>query len=75
MEFLVEGLGYLGMALVLISMMRTKVEMLRYFNLCGSVISMIYGFCTGTMPTALLNLGLTVINIIQIARLWKQKKA
>ena len=73
MGILIEVFGYIGMALVLVSMMMTKVERLRSFNLAGSVVCMIYGICTATWPTALLNLGLTVINIVQIIRLKKSK--
>ena len=68
-----ELFGYLGTALVLISMMMTSVVKLRIFNLAGSVISMIYALCTGTWPVVLLNFGLAGIQIGQLLRLRRTK--
>lgn len=68
-----ELFGYLGTALVLISMMMTSVVKLRIFNLAGSVISMIYALCTGTWPVVLLNFGLAGIQVTQLIRLRKVK--
>lgn len=72
MNIWLEMFGYVGMALVLLSMLMTNVEKLRWFNLAGAVVCMAYGALTNTWPTALLNLGLTVINIFQIIRLKNQ---
>lgn len=74
MEVLLELIGYAGMALVLISMMMTSVKWLRLLNLSGAMACMIYGFATRTYPTALLNLGLFVIQIVQLWRLNRVKK-
>ena len=68
-----ELFGYLGTALVLISMMMTSVVKLRIFNLAGSVISMIYALCTGTWPVVLLNFGLAAIQVGQLLRLHRTK--
>ncbi len=69
MNIYLEIFGYLGMALVLLSMMMTNTKKLRMINLAGSIVCMIYGFWTWTLPTALLNLGLTVINVVQLFRM------
>ena len=74
MNIWLEIFGYIGTALVLLSMMMTSVEKLRWFNLTGSVVSMIYGALCCTWPTAILNLGLAIINIVQIIRLHRLKK-
>lgn len=74
MNFWLEAFGYLGMALVLVSMLMTKVEYLRLINLGGAIVCMIYGAFTATWPTALLNFGLAIINIVQLIRLKKQPK-
>lgn len=73
MGIFIEVMGYVGMALVLLSMAMTKVERLRWLNLSGSVFCIIYGVCTATWPTALLNIGLAAINIVQLIRLKKSK--
>ncbi len=69
-----EIFGYIGTALVLISMMMTKLSMLRIFNICGSVISAIYSYLCGAMPVVLLNVGLIIINVSQLVRELKRKK-
>ena len=73
MNIYLEIFGYLGMALVLVSMMMTNTKKLRTINLAGAVVCMIYGALTHTWPTALLNLGLGIIQIIQLIRLKKKK--
>ena len=69
MNVYLEIFGYIGMALVLISMMMTSVKRLRIVNMSGAVICAIYGIMTNTWPTALLNLGLLIIQVVQLYRL------
>ena len=69
-----EIFGYFGTALVLTSMMMTKLSLLRIFNVCGSVISATYAFLSGAMPVVFLNLGLIIINAVQLLREKKRKK-
>lgn len=69
MNVYLEIFGYIGMALVLISMMMTSVKWLRIVNMSGAVICAIYGIMTNTWPTALLNLGLLIIQVVQLHRL------
>jgi hypothetical protein len=71
---LLEVFGYIGSGLILLSMMMTSVEKLRWFNISGSVISMIYGAIMGTWPVVFLNIGTISINVVQIIRLHRQKK-
>ena len=56
MNVYLEIFGYIGMALVLVSMMMTSVKWLRILNMSGAVICAIYGILTNTWPTALLNM-------------------
>ena len=74
MPILLEVFGYIGSGLILLSMMMTSVEKLRWFNISGSVISMIYGAIMGTWPVVFLNIGTISINVVQIIRLHRQKK-
>ena len=69
MDIFLEIFGYIGSALILLSMMMTSVEKLRGFNISGSVISMIYGALTGAWPVVFLNVGTITINVVQIIRL------
>ena len=70
----IELFGYLGMALVLISMMMTSVKWLRILNMSGAIICAIYGILTKTWPTALLNLGLLAIQALQLFRLYRKER-
>ena len=71
MNVYLEIFGYMGMALVLVSMMMTSVKWLRIINMSGAVICAIYGILTNTWPTALLNIGLLIIQMVQLIRLRK----
>ena len=73
MNIFLEIFGYIGSGLILLSMMMTSVEKLRWFNISGSVISMIYGAVMGTWPVVFLNVGTISINVVQIIRLRRQK--
>lgn len=73
MNIYLEVFGYIGSALILISMMMTSVEKLRWLNISGSVISVIYGAVCGTCPVVFLNLGIIIINLVQIVRLHRKK--
>ena len=74
LDIFLEIFGYIGSGLILLSMMMTSVEKLRWFNISGSVISMIYGAIMGTWPVVFLNVGTLSINIVQIIRLHCQKE-
>ena len=74
MNLYLELFGYLGTALVLLSMMMTSLERLRWLNLAGSVVSMIYAFACATWPVFVLNLCLSGINIVQLIRLGRKKE-
>ena len=74
MNIYLEIFGYIGTALVLLSMMMTSVRRLRLLNMAGSVISLIYALSVNALPVAVLNLGLTVINLVQLIRLRREEK-
>ena len=74
MNIYLEIFGYIGTALVLLSMMMTSVTKLRLINMAGSLISMIYAILCGAWPVVLLNFGLIVINMTQLIRLRRNNK-
>lgn len=73
MNIYLEVFGYIGSALILLSMMMTSVEKLRWFNIAGSLISLIYGAFCGTWPVVFLNFGIIIINLVQLVRLKRKK--
>ncbi len=72
-EIMLEIFGYMGTALVVLSMLMTSVVRLRVLNICGSVISLIYAFLGGAFPIVALNGSLIVINAWQLLRMRKNK--
>lgn len=65
----IELFGYLGSALVVVSMLMSSVIRLRVINTIGSVIFAIYALIIHSYPTALMNFFLVGINIYQLIRL------
>ena len=74
MNVYLEIFGYVGMVLVLVSMMMTSLKWLRILNMSGAIICATYGILTNTWPTALLNIGLLIIQMVQLYRLHRQEK-
>ena len=74
MNILFEIIGYGGTALVLLSMLMTSMTKLRFYNLLGSVLSMVYAYSCAAWPVFLLNLCLTAVNSVQLYRLRTQKE-
>ena len=74
MATIIELIGYLGSALVLISMLMTSVVKLRVINLVGSVIFAGYALMIKSYPTAVMNFCLACINIYHLWRLLKEQK-
>lgn len=69
-----EIVGYIGSALVVISMLMTSVVKLRIVNMIGSVVSGTYAFIIGSFPLALMNVCLIIINIFNLVKLLKTKQ-
>ena len=63
-KMIIELIGYLGSALVVVSMLMTSVVRLRIVNTVGSVIFMCYALVIGSYPTALMNLCLVAIGYL-----------
>lgn len=66
---LIEIFGYIGSALVVISMLMSSVIKLRVINVIGSVISGIYALIIGSLPLGLMNFCLIAINLFNLHRL------
>ena len=65
---IIEIVGYVGSALVLISFLMSSVVKLRIVNLIGSLIFAVYALIIKSYPTAVMNLCLVGINLYF---LWK----
>lgn len=71
---IIEAIGYIGSALVLVSMLMTSVVKLRTINCIGSLIFTGYAMAIHSYPTAAMNFSLALINIYNLIRLFKGKK-
>jgi len=68
-----EWLGYLASFVVLISLLMSSVIKLRWINMIGCIIFSIYGFLIGALPVAIMNLGISVINIYYLVKIYSSK--
>ncbi len=71
---LIELYGYLGSALVVISMLMSSVVKLRVINAVGSLVSGSYALIIGSFPLALMNGCLLIINLYNLRKLLVTEK-
>ena len=63
-----EIFGYIGTAVVILSMMMHSMTKLRALNITGSVITLIYALICKTYPVALLNAVLVGVNLYHLIK-------
>ena len=68
-RFLIELVGYLGSALVVVSMLMTSIKKLRIINMTGSIIFTVYALIIHSYPTAFMNFCLVIINVYNLYRI------
>ena len=69
-----EWLGYLASTIVLISLLMSSIIKLRWINLLGSSIFSLYGFLIGALPVGFMNLGIAIINIYYLIKIYRSKE-
>lgn len=74
MNLYLEIFGYIGTALVILSMTMTSLVKLRIINMCGSIISLVYSVCVSAWPVVVLNACLICINLVQTVRQLKKRQ-
>lgn len=68
-SIIIEMIGYLGSALVLVSFLMASVVKLRVINSVGGLIFAVYALLIHSYPTALMNFCLVGINLYYLAHL------
>ena len=68
-SMIIEAVGYLGSALVLVSFLMVSVRRLRIVNSIGSIIFTVYAFIIHSYPTAIMNLCLVGINVYYLIKM------
>lgn len=71
---IIELVGYIGSALVLVSFLMSSVVRLRVINTIGAIIYVIYAMIIHSYPTALMNAVLVGINIYYLVQLKKDDR-
>ena len=66
-----ELIGHIGTVVILASLMLTDMLWLRWVNLVGALISILYGRLINQKPLWLLNSGVAMIDIYQLLLLYK----
>ena len=69
-----EWLGYAASFIILISIVMNSIVKLRWINLLGSFIFVFYGLMINAMPVVFMNLGITVINIYYLVKIYNTKE-
>ncbi len=69
-----EWLGYLASFIVLVSLLMSSIIKLRWINLIGSGIFALYGFLIGALPVAFMNIGIGIINIYYLIKIYGSKE-
>ena len=72
---IIELIGYIGSALVVVSMLMTSVKKLRIVNCVGCVIFAAYALIIRSYPTAVMNIALVGINVYNLYKLAKIAKS
>lgn len=62
-------LGWAGSALLVLSLLQTRIERLRWLNLLACVALVVYNFWLGSWPMVAMNAALVVINFVNLLRL------
>lgn len=73
-EFMLELYGYIGSALVVISLLMASVVKLRVFNTLGCIVSGSYALIIGSMPLCLMNGALILINAYYLTKMFRTKQ-
>ncbi len=68
-----EIIGYAGSALVLVSLLMTSIVKLRVINAIGCVVFSTYAFVIHSIPTALMNVALFVIDVFFLIKILSDK--
>ena len=73
MNVYLEYLGYVASLIVLVSLLMSSLKKLRWINLIGALLFGAYGFLIGSIPTGLMNLGIVIIDIYYLVKMYQTK--
>lgn len=71
---ILELFGYAGSFVVLISLTMSSIVRLRWINLLGATMFTIYATMINAYPAIFMNLGIMIIDIYYLLKLYKTKR-
>lgn len=71
---MLDWIGYIASLIVLISLLMSSIKKLRWINLVGAALFGAYGFMIGSLPTGLMNVGIALIDIFYLVRMYKSRE-
>ncbi|QIK84600.1 hypothetical protein [Sanguibacter sp. HDW7] len=72
---MLDAIGWIGSAILVLSLVQTRILRLRILNLTGCLIHTGFNLAIGVWPMVGLNVVLAVVNIVQLRRLLKERHA
>lgn len=72
--YIIEIIGYIGSALVVISLMMSSIVKLRVINLMGALVFSTYGFIIEALPVGFLNGFIALVDIYYIIEIFTTKE-
>lgn len=74
MHTLLETVGWIGSALIVLSLMQARVLRFRWMNMAGSIVATVYNAVLGIWPFAAMNAVIAVISAYWLRRLYREAK-
>jgi len=69
-----DWIGYIASLVILVSLIMSSIKKLRWINLFGSILFGLYGFMIGSIPTAVMNFGIVIINTYYLSKIYLSKE-
>jgi len=73
-QVILEWIGYIASMIVLVSLLMSSIKKLRWINMVGALIFGAYGFMIGSMPTGIMNMGIVIIDVYYLYRMYLSKE-
>lgn len=73
MDAYLHYFGYAASLVVLVSLLMSSLKKLRWINLVGATMFGLYGFMIGSIPTGVMNLGIVIIDIYYLVKMYQNK--
>lgn len=70
---ILEWIGYLASAFVLLSLTMSSVVRLRWINMIGAILFSFYGFMIASLPVGIMNALIVIANIYNLKKLYASK--